>query len=200
MAFRSKSKSTTSLHGGTALAVPAGMLKSWRAQDSGGWEMVGILIMCFKDPLIFVVFLSPMLTPGWEPEGPAQKNSQGVPWILLDISTTFFIPAAVSYMLGLYRNFIRRIPLLSNIKVHGFYLGYVFPKLTLMSQKLSDFFPNRNQINKHHHPTIPVRPGEFILSTFSTCFIHLKSVNQKNFRPMEFDSTAIFRNFKSLEF
>lgn len=40
----------------------------------------------------------------------------------------FFIPAAVSYMLGLYRNFIRRIPLLSNIKVlhaldsqsHGF--------------------------------------------------------------------------------
>ena len=69
-----------------------------------------------------------MLTPGWEPEGPAQKNSQGVPWILLDISTAFFIPAAVSYMLGLYRNFIRRIPLLSNIKVlhaldsqsHGF--------------------------------------------------------------------------------
>ena len=54
MAFRSKSKSTTSLHGGTALAVPAGMLKSWRAQDSGGWEMVGILIMCLKDPLIFV--------------------------------------------------------------------------------------------------------------------------------------------------
>ena len=76
-------------------------------------------------------YLSPMLTPGWEPEGPAQKNSQGVPWILLDISTAFFIPAAVSYisyMLGLYRNFIRRIPLLSNIKVlhaldsqsHGF--------------------------------------------------------------------------------
>ena len=75
-----------------------------------------------------LTYKSPMLTPGWEPEGPAQKNSQGVPWILLDISTTFFIPAAVSYMLGLYRNFIRRIPLLSNIKVlhaldsqsHGF--------------------------------------------------------------------------------
>ena len=85
-------------------------------------------------------------------------------------------------------------------QTHGFYLGYVFPKLTLMSQKLSDFFPNRNQINKHHHPTIPVRPGEFILSTFSTFFIHLKSVNQKNLMPMEFDSTAILRNLKSLEF
>ena len=58
-----------------------------------------------------------MLTPGWEPEGPAQKNSQGVPWIFLDISTAFFIPAAVFYMLGLCRNFIRRLPLLSNIKV-----------------------------------------------------------------------------------
>ena len=56
------------------------------------------------------------------------KKSQGIPWILLDISTTFFILVAVSYMLGLYRNFIRRIPLLSNIQVlhaldsqsHGF--------------------------------------------------------------------------------
>ena len=64
-----------------------------------------------------VLRISPMLTPGWEPEGPAQKNSQGVPWIFLDISTAFFIPAAVFYMLGLCRNFIRRLPLLSNIKV-----------------------------------------------------------------------------------
>ena len=35
----------------------------------------------------------------------------------LDTFHRIFIPVAVSYILGLYRNFIRRIPLLSNIKV-----------------------------------------------------------------------------------
>ena len=69
------------------------------------------------DVLVTVPSTGKWLAPAGRPEGPAQKNSQGVPWIFLDISTAFFIPAAVFYMLGLCRNFIRRLPLLSNIKV-----------------------------------------------------------------------------------
>ena len=46
-----------------------------------------------------------------------KKIARGYLGFYSDISTAFFIPAAIFYMLGLCRNFIRRLPLLSNIKV-----------------------------------------------------------------------------------